>query len=153
MAGVNGTVMDRPAPGMDPRWDEPLFSTKRVAELTPCTYRQIDYWLRQRFLENEVPSRGSGSRRLFSLRDLLRFRALGLLLEATVVSCPRPGRLAQHLQALTVDELVSSDDVSIPLTNSITVTMDLRLRPDEEELAMLVEWRRIYVEAGAGDRP
>jgi DNA-binding transcriptional MerR regulator len=59
------------------------FSGRKTAEIVGITYRQLDYWARTDLL---VPSlaeaRGSGSRRLYSYRDLLELKIIKTLLDA-----------------------------------------------------------------------
>lgn len=49
----------------------------QAAEICGCSYRQIDYWVRSGLIPRpEVPANGPGSRRGFSLRDLVRARLI-----------------------------------------------------------------------------
>ncbi len=59
------------------------FSGRRTAEIVGITYRQLDYWARTDLV---VPSlaeaKGSGSRRMYSYRDLLELKVIKSLLDA-----------------------------------------------------------------------
>ncbi len=57
----------------------------QVCKLVGITYRQLDYWARTELLRPSVTdARGSGSRRLYSYRDLLGLRVIKQLLDAGV---------------------------------------------------------------------
>ena len=61
------------------------FSGKRAAEIAGITYRQLDYWARTDLVRPSLAqASGSGSRRLYSYRDLLELRAVKSLLDAGI---------------------------------------------------------------------
>ena len=58
---------------------------KRAAEIAGITYRQLDYWARTDLVRPSLArATGSGSRRLYSYRDLLELRAVKSLLDAGI---------------------------------------------------------------------
>lgn len=72
---MTATKLDR-----DPPTDG-LLSTRRVAELSGATMRQLDYWDRNGLITVAVPAQGSGSRRRWSVSNLEQARALALFSE------------------------------------------------------------------------
>ncbi|MGB6057242.1 MAG: MerR family transcriptional regulator [Microthrixaceae bacterium] len=59
------------------------FSGRRTAEIVGITYRQLDYWARTDLVKPSLAdARGSGSRRLYSYRDLLELKVIKTLLDA-----------------------------------------------------------------------
>ena len=57
----------------------------KVCKLIGITYRQLDYWARTGLLRPSVAdARGSGSKRLYSYRDLLELKVIKQLLDAGV---------------------------------------------------------------------
>jgi DNA-binding transcriptional MerR regulator len=61
------------------------FSGKRAAEIVGITYRQLDYWARTDLIRPSVSdARGSGSRRLYSYKDLLELKVIKRLLDAGI---------------------------------------------------------------------
>ena len=57
----------------------------QVCRLIGITYRQLDYWARTGLLRPSVAeARGSGSKRLYSYRDLLELKVIKQLLDAGV---------------------------------------------------------------------
>ncbi|MEM8925301.1 MAG: MerR family transcriptional regulator [Actinomycetota bacterium] len=62
---------------------EMSFSGKRSAEIVGITYRQLDYWARTDLVRPSVAdASGSGSRRRYSYRDLLKLKVIKTLLDA-----------------------------------------------------------------------
>ena len=56
-----------------------------ASKVAGITYRQLDYWARRRILEPSItPSRGSGSRRLYSFKDVVMLAVSKRLLDAGV---------------------------------------------------------------------
>ncbi|MFY4659512.1 MerR family transcriptional regulator [Scardovia wiggsiae] len=56
-----------------------------AAEVAGITYRQLDYWARKKIVEPSItPSHGSGSRRLYSFRDVVILSVSKHLLDAGV---------------------------------------------------------------------
>ena len=61
------------------------FSGKIAAEVVGISYRQLDYWARTDLLKPTfAEAHGSGSRRLYSYRDLLELRIIKKLLDAGI---------------------------------------------------------------------
>lgn len=61
------------------------FSGKVTAEIVGISYRQLDYWARTDLLKPTfAEAHGSGSRRLYSYRDLLELRIIKKLLDAGI---------------------------------------------------------------------
>ena len=59
------------------------YSGKRTAEIVGISYRQLDYWARTDLIRPSlVDAAGSGSRRLYSYRDLLELKVIKSLLDA-----------------------------------------------------------------------
>jgi DNA-binding transcriptional MerR regulator len=64
---------------------EDRFSGRRAAEIVGITYRQLDYWARTDLVRPSLAeARGSGSRRLYSYRDLLELKVIKNLLDAGI---------------------------------------------------------------------
>ena len=61
------------------------YNSKRTAEIAGITYRQLDYWARQDIVRPALTkASGSGSRRLYSYRDLLELRVIKTLLDSGI---------------------------------------------------------------------
>ncbi len=61
------------------------FSSKRTAEIAGITYRQLDYWAREDIVRPSLTrASGSGSRRLYSYRDLLELRVIKTLIDSGI---------------------------------------------------------------------
>ena len=61
------------------------FSGKRTAEIVGISYRQLDYWARTDLVRPTIAdARGSGTRRLYSYRDLLELKVIKNLLDAGI---------------------------------------------------------------------
>lgn len=61
------------------------FSGKRAAEIVSISYRQLDYWARTDLIRpSSCDASGSGSRRVYSYRDLLELRVVKTLLDAGI---------------------------------------------------------------------
>ena len=61
------------------------FSGKRAAEIVGITYRQLDYWARTDLVRPSLAdAQGSGSRRLYSYRNLLELKVIKTLLDAGI---------------------------------------------------------------------
>jgi DNA-binding transcriptional MerR regulator len=70
--------------GLGPEAAEQIgFSGRRTAEIVGISYRQLDYWARTDLVRPSLAeARGSGSRRLYSYRDLLELKVIKTLLDA-----------------------------------------------------------------------
>ena len=61
------------------------FSSTRTTEIAGITYRQLDYWAREDIVRPSLTkASGSGSRRLYSYRDLLELRVIKTLLDSGI---------------------------------------------------------------------
>lgn len=61
------------------------YSGKEAASIVGITYRQLDYWARTSLVRPSfADAKGSGSRRLYSYRDLLELRMVKKLLDAGI---------------------------------------------------------------------
>ena len=61
------------------------FSGRRTAEIVGITYRQLDYWARTDLIRPTlVDAAGSGSRRLYTYRDLLELKVVKSLLDSGI---------------------------------------------------------------------
>lgn len=61
------------------------FSGSQAAAVVGITYRQLDYWARTDLVRPSITeARGSGSRRLYSYRNLLELRMVRNLLDAGI---------------------------------------------------------------------
>ena len=61
------------------------FSGTKAAAIVGITYRQLDYWARTDLIRPSLAdASGSGSRRLYSYRDLLELRVIKSLLDAGI---------------------------------------------------------------------
>ena len=61
------------------------FSGTKTATIVGITYRQLDYWARTDLIRPSLAdASGSGSRRLYSYRDLLELRVIKSLLDAGI---------------------------------------------------------------------
>lgn len=61
------------------------FSGRRTAEIVGISYRQLDYWARTELLRPSLTdASGSGSRRLYSYRDLIGLAIIRALLDGGV---------------------------------------------------------------------
>lgn len=61
------------------------FSGTRAANVVGISYRQLDYWARTDLVRPSLcEAKGSGSRRLYSYRDLLELRVIKSLLDAGI---------------------------------------------------------------------
>jgi DNA-binding transcriptional MerR regulator len=58
------------------------YSGKRAADIVGITYRQLDYWARTDLIRPSMAdAHGSGSRRLYTYRDLLELKLVKTLLD------------------------------------------------------------------------
>ena len=92
--------------------DTATYGHGEVLELTKVTPRQIDHWVRQGiFVPSVHNAKGSGTRRLYSFRDLLALRVLKRLVD-TGVAVEKVGRAVQALHDLGENDLASAVLVS-----------------------------------------
>jgi len=99
------------------------FTGRRAAEIVGITYRQLDYWARTDLVRPSLrDASGSGTRRVYSYRDLLELRAIKTLLDAGI-------RLESVRQVFTylrdhLGEDVTSANLVIQGTHSVLVQSD-----------------------------
>lgn len=114
-----------------------------VRRITDVTYRQLDHWDRRGIV---VPSirgaSGSGSRRLYSFRDILAVRMLKRLTDAGV-SLQNLGRAVETLRRLGEDDLASS----VLVTDGQTV---YHCRSDDEVIDLVHGGQAVVVIAISG---
>jgi len=61
------------------------FSGRQAAEIVGITYRQLDYWARTDLLRpSAADAQGSGSRRIYTYRDLLELKVIKDMLDAGI---------------------------------------------------------------------
>lgn len=61
------------------------FSGKQASEIVGISYRQLDYWARTDLVRpSGADAKGSGSRRVYTYRDLLELRVIKNLLDAGI---------------------------------------------------------------------
>ena len=95
------------------------YSGTQAAKVVGITYRQLDYWARTDLVTPSLSSaKGSGSRRLYSYRDLLELRVVRTLLDAGI-ELPRVRRVFEYVrQHVTADIgaahlVISGNDVML----------------------------------------
>ncbi|MEI6401615.1 MAG: MerR family transcriptional regulator [Actinomycetota bacterium] len=65
--------------------DEQGYSGTKAANIVGISYRQLDYWARTDLVRPSLSdAHGSGSRRMYSYRDLLELRVIKSLLDAGI---------------------------------------------------------------------
>jgi DNA-binding transcriptional MerR regulator len=65
--------------------DEQGYSGTKAANIVGISYRQLDYWARTDLVRPSLSdANGSGSRRMYSYRDLLELRVIKSLLDAGI---------------------------------------------------------------------
>ena len=82
------------------------FSGTKAATIVGITYRQLDYWARTDLIRPSLTdAAGSGSRRLYSYRDLLELRVIKSLLDVPVLygGSVKPDNAAELLSESDVD--------------------------------------------------
>lgn len=58
------------------------FGSQDVVELCGITYRQLDYWIRQKYVTPEIQqASGSGTARIFSRKDMNTLAVVGQLIK------------------------------------------------------------------------
>ena len=99
------------------------FTGRRAAEIVGITYRQLDYWARTDLVRPSLrDASGSGTRRVYSYRNLLELRAIKTLLDAGI-------RLESVRQVFTylrdhLGEDVTAANLVIQGSNSVLVQTD-----------------------------
>ena len=117
-----------PAPPGDEQADG--FSGKRAAEIAGITYRQLAYWARTDLVRPSLAqASGSGSRRLYSYRDLLELRAVKSLLDAGI-------RLELVREVFSYLTMQLDEDVT--RVNLVISGTSVMVRTGEEEIVDLL---------------
>ena len=107
----------------EPQTHEQGFSSKSAAQIAGITYRQLDYWARRDIVRPSLTrASGSGSRRLYSYRDLLELRVIKTLIDSGI-------KLQQVRKGLNylrdqLGEGVASASLVISGSNSIVVNTE-----------------------------
>ena len=103
---------------------------KRAAEIAGITYRQLDYWARTELVRPSMArATGSGSRRLYSYRDLLELRAVKSLLDAGIRL-----ELVREVFAYLTTQL----DEDVTRVNLVISGSSVMVRTGEEEIVDLL---------------
>lgn len=109
--------------------EEGGFKGSVAAAAAGVTYRQLDYWARTNFIKPTVRgARGSGSKRLYSFRDILVLKLVKRLLDAGV-SLQQIRKAVDQLHSAGVKDLAQitlmSDGASVYLCTSNDQVIDL----------------------------
>jgi DNA-binding transcriptional MerR regulator len=105
------------------------YSGPQACQYADITYRQLDYWTRTHLIVPELqPATGSGTKRLYSFRDIVLLRAIKSLLDAGMTL----GKIRQtmtQLRNIGVRDLTSvtllSDGKDVYLVVDDTQLLDL----------------------------
>lgn len=115
----------------------PNLSTKELSELSGLTFREIDYWTRNGYIEPVQAANGSGSRRRYSVTEALRVRVMARVRDQLTVG-DRSGSwcvatAAAGVRRLKTSELTRPGAITIVLsaTCSIFIDQDFSLTPSE----------------------
>ncbi|MEL4211906.1 MerR family transcriptional regulator [Corynebacterium bovis] len=104
--GIQGSLFDLSVTG-----DETQavgYNAPTVAQVAGITYRQLDYWTRTGLITASItPAAGSGTRRLYSFRDILIIKIIASLLE-TGLSLKAVRVALNTLTDLGVDDLAAT---------------------------------------------
>lgn len=124
--GVQGALFDSPADSLSL---DQGYRAKSVADLVGITYRQLDYWARSELVEPSIHiAQGSGSRRLYSFRDILILKVVKRLLD-TGVSLQNIRFAISHLHDIGIQDLsaitLMSDGASVYECTSEQQVIDL----------------------------
>jgi DNA-binding transcriptional MerR regulator len=96
------------------------YSGTQTAKIVGITYRQLDYWARTDLLKPSLAeATGSGSRRMYSYRDLLELRIIKTLLDAGI-KLESVRDVFTNLRA-TVGSDISSANIVISGTSSVVL--------------------------------
>lgn len=105
------------------------YRAKPVQDLVGISYRQLDHWDRTGLVSPSIgDARGSGSRRLYSFRDVLILKVIKRLLD-TGISLQNIRNAVGHLREIGIEELseitLMSDGASIYECTSVEEVIDL----------------------------
>ncbi len=125
--GTQGSLFDLPVTGDETR--AVGYNAPTVAQIAGITYRQLDYWTRTGLVTASItPAAGSGSRRLYSFRDVLIIKIIASLLDAGL-SLKAVRTALDTLTDLGVDDLAAttlfSDGTTIYHCHSSDEIVDL----------------------------
>lgn len=125
-ADGQGLLFDEPVSALP---DDVGFRGPTACAAAGITYRQLDYWARTGLVEPSVREAvGSGSKRLYSFRDILVLKVVKRLLD-TGVSLQQIRQAVQHLRDRGVYDLASitlmSDGASVYECTSPDEVVDL----------------------------
>jgi DNA-binding transcriptional MerR regulator len=119
------------------------YGRRDVLRITGVSYRQLDHWARREIVVPSVRgASGSGSRRLYSFRDIVAIRMLKRLTDAGV-SVQNLGRAVETLRRLGEDDLSSS----VLVTDGHTV---YHCRSDDEVIDLVRGGQAVVVIAVSG---
>lgn len=165
VANGQGLLFDEPVSLLP---DDVGFRGPTACGAAGITYRQLDYWARTGLVEPSVrDATGSGSKRLYSFRDILVLKVVKRLLD-TGVSLQQIRQAVQHLRDRGVYDLASitlmSDGASVYECTSADEVIDLVQggqgvfgiavgRVWREVEASLVELPNERADADASDHP
>ncbi len=94
------------------------FNGATICRIAGVTYRQLDYWIRTGLVVSSVAeASGSGSKRIFSYRDLLEIRVIKSLLDSGVSL----SRTRQAVDCLRESLGVDLASASLVLTSATTI--------------------------------
>ncbi|MEL4165091.1 MerR family transcriptional regulator [Corynebacterium bovis] len=104
--GVQVSLFDLPVTGDETQ--SVGYNAPTVAQIARITYRQLDYWTRTGLITASItPAAGSGTRRLYSFRDVLIIKIIASLLE-TGLSLKAVRTALNTLTDLGVDDLAAT---------------------------------------------
>jgi DNA-binding transcriptional MerR regulator len=108
LPGVDPGEGRDPATGAAAAPGEAGFTGKRAAQVAGISYRQLDYWARTHLIRPSLAdAQGSGSRRLYSYRDLLELRVIKNLIDAGI-KLETVREVFAYLRAKLGDDLASA---------------------------------------------
>lgn len=106
-----------------------FFSSKETCKLVSITYRQLDYWAREKIFVPTVEATGSGSSREFSFTDLVELRVIKKMLDSGMkLSEVRRATDYLHREGLSLsdaDLVMTSDSVFLHDANNPQLLVDL----------------------------
>lgn len=122
---------DADSPAVQPTPDTRLgFSGTQTAKIVGITYRQLDYWARTDLIRPSLAeATGSGSRRLYSYRDLLELRVVKTLLDSGI-KLEQVRNVFDNLRASVGDDLAAANIV-------ISGTTSVVLRNNDELIELM----------------
>lgn len=103
---------------------QPGFSGTDTAKIVGITYRQLDYWARTDLIRPSLAeASGSGSRRLYSYKDLLALRMIKTLLDAGL-KLESVREVFANLRETVGDDIASANIVISGKTSVVLQTND-----------------------------